>query len=90
MKAFIPHDGYHRSWHAWGYLWIGIQFLLADIPLAFGFVFLFLVKRFWTAVACLRVLAFRPAGSSAPRDPAPLPPEEPPQPESALRRVGHW
>ena len=83
VMAFIPHDGYHRSWHEWGYLWIGIQFLLAGIPLAFGFVFLFLVKRFWTAVACLRVLAFRHAGAPAPRAPAPLPPAQPPQPETA-------
>lgn len=83
VMAFIPHDGYHRSWHEWGYLWIGIQFLLAEIPLAFGFVFLFLVKRFWTAVACLRVLAFRPAGSPAPLAPAPVLPEQTPEAESA-------
>lgn len=78
VMAFIPRGSYswgsHRSWHEWGYLWIGVQCCLADIPLAFGFLILYLIKRFWSAVACLRVLTFRPA------EPPPPPPLFPPLP----------
>lgn len=77
MMAFFPHESYsmggRHTWREWAFLWFGIQCLLADIPLAFGFLFLFLVKRFWTAVACLRVLAFRPAEAPAPCPAEPLP-----------------
>lgn len=83
VMAFVPHGSGYRSWHEWGYLWIGVQCCLADIPLAFGFLFLFLVKRFWSAVACLRVLAFRPAGIPAPCAPPPPSPEAEPEPEPA-------
>lgn len=83
VMALVPHGSGYRSWHEWGYLWIGVQCCLADIPLAFGFLFLFLVKRFWSAVACLRVLAFRPAGIPAPCAPPPPSPEAEPEPEPA-------